>query len=210
MLNQIADKQSLEAAFREWCHQDTNVDDLLPVYLQLAEDRINEHLRITEMEASVYRESAEQRVGLPTDFLEQRRLYSVRPTSQRFGYLPPSQFYDNASLSSEGGETMAFTIEGTWFVVGFVPQEPVTYQLHYYRRWPRLVADTDNNWLLANNAGIYLFSMLLEQATENEDIGAMGKWEARFVSALNSADRRARNGRYPAGKRTLRSSVRGP
>lgn len=189
----------------------TDLTAQIPVFIQFAEERINygsmeppfvtDPLRSRDMEVNATATFAAQRVALPTDFLERRRIYIILAdgTKQELDYLPPAQFWDTRAASITG-RPVCFTIEGGEFVLGPTPDLSYTGALLYYKKITALSADGDTNWLLVKSPGAYLAGALIDGweylLDENNAEVAHKRFVGR-INALNNAERQASHGGTP-------------
>lgn len=180
-----------------------NLTSQIPIFVQLAETRIaygskenpfvSEPLRIRAMETSVDLAlvGGTQTVALPTNFLQQRRLYISATPNIEVDYITPTLFWDNW-ISSTSGPPTEYTVEGENIVFGPMPDTSYTGKILYYKKFTALSADNDTNWLLANAPGAYLHGTLLEAyryVRNMEQAMASANSFTGVVNALNDANK---------------------
>src|SRR6185312_4924309 len=81
----------LKDAIAEWLARpgDATLLPFVPVFVTLAEARLNRRLRVRAMEARTTITLASALTALPTDFLELRTLRLTGGTRATLGYAPP-------------------------------------------------------------------------------------------------------------------------
>lgn len=175
----------------------------IPVFVQLAESRIfygSDPLRVQDMETSTNLTFNTQRVSLPSDFLERRRVYIANGTSKiELEYKAPAQFW-SLSEASQSGTPKYFTIEKSEIVLAPSPDSSYTGYLLYYAKYDDLSSDSDTNWLLTNAPGVYLDGALMEAFSYLFDGEKMSFSAASFanrIASLNNADKAARHSGTP-------------
>lgn len=198
-ISTFADLKSQVASFLNR----SNLTAQIPVFVQLAEARLaygskeapfeSEPLRIRAMETSADLSlvGGTQTVALPTEFLQQRRLYISASPIIQCDYLTPTLFWENW-ISSTSGPPTEFTIEGENIVFGPTPDTAYTGKILYYKKFTALSADTDTNWLLTNAPAAYLHGTLLEAyrfVRNMEQATASLNSFCGAVNALNDANK---------------------
>jgi hypothetical protein len=118
-------------------------------------------------------------VPLPARHLSTRTIYLNTDPITKLRFLAPDQFW-SLHLSSATSKPTAYTIEGDQYIFG--PAYDASYQgrITYYRRLPRLTSDSDTNWRLENNTGLYLYGLLTHINTLIKNVEAVTFWSALF------------------------------
>jgi len=139
--------------------------------------RIKHYLQETVVELT----SADNKVTIPADFQEARRIVVdgriARPTS----------IYDSKRLVDETG----YYQRGNTYV--FLPEqtEPRELEITYYARTPAITASNQTNWLTENNFGNAIFHAALIRAyrwMKDPDAEAMEKASLQEALALIAED----------------------
>jgi len=172
----------------------TNLSDVIPDFIALAESRLYSGsrdfdmqvapLRLTEMLAT----ETESLASLPSGFLAMERL-TVPDSPRALEYVTPQRF---AGLPS-GGYPLYYTIQDNSIVVQ--GGEPETFTMSYYRRFAALTSDADTNWLLENCPSAYLYAALIEAYAHIKDdarIMTAARMYASAVNGLSDADTQMR------------------
>jgi hypothetical protein len=183
----------LVAAVADWLNRE-DLAGAIPNYVALTESRINDRLRVAQMEVTAQTYLFGGSVALPPDFLEARRIYANREGGFTTALTPlsPSQA-GNAYPVGAAGVPVHFTIVGdtlATFPNGGDSQVTMT----YYAKIPPLAA-YGTNWLLSRNPNIYLYGALTEAAPYLGDDARIETWASLFAAAcdaLQAADQRSR------------------
>ncbi len=143
---------------------------------------------------------------LPSNFVQQRRLYLDVSSGKNLDYFDPAVFWSR-NFADDSGQAQAYTIEGDFIVFAPVPDGTAYGRLLYYRRFASLSSSDDTNWALNNARGVYLYATLLEAYTFLEDDAGQLKFAAMFEDAYESANEADRKNRFPMGALSMRSQV---
>lgn len=167
----------------------------IPEFVELAEARIGNDLRVREMEATsnVTISASTRTSALPTRFVQARSIYE-QTSLNRLEYRTPAEFWSvYAGLAT--AEPEYYTIEGENFAWGPLPDAGYTAVVSHYARPAAFSADADNNAILTRWPNLYLYATLLEAALFRSDGPMITKWAAAYENMLDrahDADRRDR------------------
>lgn len=184
---------NLQASVADWLDRE-DLAARIPDFVALAESRIANRLRVSDMETVATATLTDGAVTLPADFIEARRIIS----SATGAYNTPLEFISPVHAgetypSSAAGVPVHFTISGG--VLTTYPNGGTgTVTMIYYARPPAL-AIWQANWLLTKAPDVYLYATLTEGASFQGDDVQMQKWLTLFeasVNALQAADQRSR------------------
>jgi len=175
----------LKESIASWMHR-TDLTDLIPDFVALAEERIaNElRLRLQISEATLTTVAGTQDVTLPTDWLEIENLSLNTPVKQ-LTYVN-IEHLDSKYPSDFTGEPAVYTIEGNEIYFGPCPDAVYSVGLWYYARFPAL-ATAGTNTLLTKYPSIYLYGALAEAANWAQDDILMTKCEIKYKAAVKQA-----------------------
>jgi len=159
----ITNYSELQTSVMSWLSRtgDTNLTNLVPDFITLAEASFNRILKTRQMETSDSLTPSSGLVTLPTDYLELRRIYIDTDTPIELEYLPPEQFYvkfpilTNSSISP----SRYYTIEADQIRLS---DEVTTNDIKilYYAKIPALSVSNTTNWLLTAHPDLYLAGAL--------------------------------------------------
>jgi len=190
----ISNYGELKTAIANWLDRD-NLTARIPEFITMAEAAVGRDVRVRQMEKRATASISTQYADMPTDFILQRNIQLNAASEQvRLRYLTPEQM-DMYYPSEAGGQPKAYSIIGTEFQFKPVPDAAYTIEIAYFARFSTLSADTDSNWLLTNQPGIYLYAALVQAAPYIEDDKQTQLWAALYnaeVQALNKQDKEAR------------------
>jgi hypothetical protein len=197
----------LKTAITAWLGLDTqDINNRIPEFVAMAEDRIAKDLRVAAMETTTDLTISSQRVSFPTGFLEARRLYLDSDSEKPLDYFSPSVFWAR-QFANESGKPKAFTIEGQEFVFAPSPGQTYTGKLLYYKRFTALALNTDTNWIITNARGLLLYGALLEAFIFLEDTSEAQKYAALFDQMMKATMDADRLSQYPRGALVSRSQA---
>lgn len=153
----------------------------IPVFIRLAESRMNRVVRTRQMETSGSETVSSQYVALPADFLEYRNLSIENSPPIRLEYVTPQEA-DGMRSSGIQGQPRFFTIVGNQ--VEFIPAASgQTFDYVYYAKIPALSDMATTNWLLDLHYDLYLYGALVQAALYLKDDPT--QWAVLFDSALD-------------------------
>lgn len=189
----LATYDDLKLAAANWLNRE-DLTGAIPDYITLAESRINDRLRVSQMEVTASAFLQGGSVALPPDFLEPRRLFSNAEggRASALTLITPSDAGDTYPTGA-AGVPVHYTIVGdtlTTFPNGGDGQVTMV----YYAKVPPLAA-YGTNWLLTRNPNIYLYGALIESAPYLGDDAKIETWASLFASAcdtLQATDQRSR------------------
>lgn len=166
----------LKAAVAVYAHRD-DLTALLPTFLALAEQRIYMgELNSPKVRVAAMRQFVTLANGTrPAGFLEAIKVAEAGSPDRGLTYRP----LDRMPL-----ECRAYTWDGQTLVLSQDQGFPI--DLTYYARLTTPLADSDENWLMANAPGVYLSSILVEVHRWAVDEAQAIKEAANYTSAANS------------------------
>lgn len=160
---------------------------MMPMFLGLAEGKLNRSLRTKQMETTGSLTLANGTASLPADFLELR---DARLPNR--GALRQISYADLAGLS-RGGEPIGFSVVGNEFRSGPGWSGPLS--IVYYAKIPPLTQSSPTNWLLQSDPNVYLYALVEEisiWARDADAAGAARSLKDEAVMGLMSIDERTR------------------
>jgi hypothetical protein len=149
----------------------------IPIFIQLAESRINKKLRLRDMEATVTLTLDEDGTAtLPADYLSYR---DVRLADGRPLHAVDLTFGEDTRFR---GAAAYFTISGD--EIRTFPATDADLILSYYAKVPALSSENPSSWLLRKAPEAYLYGALLESAPFMMDDARMATWGTLFEQSL--------------------------
>lgn len=200
----ITNYGELKQAVADWLDR-PNLTAEIPDFITFAQRRIHfghgqgalglDPIRVRAMETETVLSASSEKVALPSDFLESRRLILEGSPRVVLPILPTERFWRQAG-SDENGKPRRATIEIDNLVLHPAPDSEHSLNLLYYASFPALSADEDTNWLLQNAPDLYLFGSLVEANVFTRNLGAAEDYLLRYAHAafqINRSDARARS-----------------
>lgn len=174
----ITDYASLQDAIKSESHR-SDLDALIPDFIQLAERQMVRELPIRLFETSVTGTSTGT-LALPADFDRIQRL-SVITAGRKYplDYTSPNGITDYIS-----GNPYRYTVlDGQ---IQFVPETGGEYQLDYLRKLVPLSNTNTSNFVLAEHPDAYLYGGLLHLYMHTRDEEQISKYAPLFATVLAS------------------------
>lgn len=187
----INDYSTLKAAVADWLKR-SDLDSVIPTFIQLAETRVNRTVRTHQMLVQVEGVITGS-LSLPANLL-QIHSFRVKEMGQ-WVEIPPMPPEALAEMFTAGG------VFG--YVVGpddTLDQTGVEYQLSYYEEVRPLSDQDPQNWLILRQPGLYLYGALIEAYPFLKDDERMAIWQAQYqkiVDEMRISDDYARYGNAP-------------
>lgn len=195
----ISTYSELQTSVMSWLSRtgDTNLTNLVPDFITLAEANFNRLLKTRQMETSDSLTPASGLVTLPTDYLELRRIYIDTDNPIELEYLPPEQFYvkfpilTNSSISP----SRYYTIEADQI---HLSDEVKTNDIKilYYAKIPALSVSNTTNWLLTAHPDLYLSSSLAVAYGVIKNTEQEAKWLSMANNIINQIKEVDRRGKF--------------
>lgn len=181
--------------------------DLYSTWLLMAEARINQVARLSEMEARSISAPKAAFWALPDDFIEMRHIQAqLARGPQPLEYVPP-ETADNYRRNADGLGFRWFTLVDNQLEIIPHPNDDsdTAVEMFYYAKLQPLVAQADTNSVLTNYPNLYLYAFLAEAALYREDSTAMQTHLAAFDGYINQLNTSAQAGRYGGNALQLRA-----
>jgi len=175
----------------------TDLTDQIPDFIGLAERRMRREVRIRQMlvSATLTATAGNNKVTLPTDFLEARDFVVVGNPTQPLNYVSPSALSRNA-VSSTSGKPNEYTILAEQFQLSPAPDFAYSLNLLYYAA-PDFLGDSNaSNEFLVNVPDMLLYASLLEAEPYIMNDARLQTWVAMYERASASVDKSNETGQY--------------
>lgn len=198
---------TLLSALEDWNNR-SDLAALYPQFIGLAEAHFNRSLRSSEMETTVYQETAEGTIALPTDYLEMRELYIDDSPDTVLAAMDPAGLRGRYGYSATGAPA-AYTVTGTNLVLAPFPGSTITAVMTYYAKLEGLSASNDTNWLIAAHPDLYLRAVKFYSFEYLKDIQSADREIAMLdatIASINDAGNRRRTPATPLAMRPATSA----
>lgn len=190
----ISTAAQLYDAVRKYLDRD-DLTGQIPDFVVLCEARMNNTLRVSQMETTATVTLTDNAGTLPTDFLQARRVRSNASPIRDLAYAEPSWIAEHyPNTATELAEY--YTIIGS--TISTAPPSTASILLNYYRTIPPLASNASGNWLLTRAPNVYLYGTCLEAAPFLDDDSRIAVWGSlydRSIEELKGADVLGRFGR---------------
>lgn len=179
----------------------SDLTEVIPSFIRLAEIRLRRDIRIRQMlkSATTSTVGGDQTVALPTDFLQLRDLFVQTNPVKPVTYLTPSVFSRNARVT-ESGVPFQYTIIASEFKFAPVPDSAYTLEILYYFAPEFLTDSNTSNEFLANCADLLLYGALVEAEPYLMNDNRITVWANMYdrgVASLSAADDASENSGVP-------------
>ena len=189
----LTNYSELKTELESWSHRD-DVTERLDTFIDLAEAKMWQHLRIRGMEDKDATLTATSRlITVPTGYLETRRLRYISGTTRypHLKYAAP----DSLSIRSDSGTPSFYTVYGSIIELDRQPGSG-TFELTFYKKLTGLSASNATNAIMDEYPTLYLYGGLAELFAWAQDTEEEAKWRGKFMTEIMEANSRAKSGRY--------------
>ena len=165
----------------------TDLTTQIPLFIQLAENRLRRDLRIRPMlkVVTTLTTASDSTVALPSDFLEMRDIHIESTPIQTVIYQNPSNFFRNAGVTVSGMPTY-YTVTGSEFQFAPIPDSAYTLKMIYYASPTYLSVSVSSNVFLANCPDLLLYAALGEAEPYLMNDARTQTWAALYDRGLTS------------------------
>jgi len=167
----------------------TDLTTQIPLFIQLAENRLRRDLRIRPMLKVVTTSTTagDPTVSLPSDFLEMRDIHIESSPIQTIVYQNPSNFYRNTKASTaDSGAPKFYTVMGSEFQFAPIPDSAYTLKMVYYAAPTYLGTSNSSNAFVANCPDLLLYASLGEAEPYLMNDARVATWAQLYDRGLNS------------------------
>ena len=167
----------------------TDLTSQIPLFIQLAENRLRRDLRIRSMLKVVTTSTVagQATVEMPTDFLEMRDLHIDASPIHTIIYQNPSNFFRNAKAGTgTAGYPNNYTSMGSEFQFAPIPDAAYTLKMVYYAAPDYLSSTNSSNVFLANCPDLLLYASLGEAEPYLMNDARTATWAQLYDRGLNS------------------------
>lgn len=182
----ISTYAELTTALANWTDR-ADITNRIPEFVNICEARVNRKLRVREMqeEANVSLVAGTRTAAVPSDFGEVRRFYLDTSPIRKLDFMGPEDYWDRY-VSTNTGKPSVFSIEGSNFVFGPVPDAAYTGKLLYYRKLPAL--STTAHGLFVSNPDLYLYGSLVAAEPFLKNDERFPLWKGQFDEIMQELE----------------------
>jgi hypothetical protein len=175
----------------------SDLSAVIPDFIRFAELRLARDIRTRKMlkSATANMVAGDERLSLPTDFLEVRNLYTQGNPRMPVTYMSPSAFTRDAR-ADESGLPVFYTVLASEFQ--FAPQPDTAYVLEilYYAQPAVLSGSNSSNVFLANYPDALLYGSLIEAEPYLINDARSGTWATLYDRAIKNIEDSDQNSEY--------------
>lgn len=187
----------------------TDLDDKIPDFVRLAEERLRRDLRIRQMlkVATADTTADDSTVSLPSDFLAMKDIHIDSTPVRCLQFQNTSNFFRNARTTDKGVPTM-YTLLGSEFQFAPLPDSAYTLKMVYYYK-PDLLSDSNtSNIFLTTAPDLLLYGALAEAEPYLMNDERLATWSALYDRGLASLRASDDDGEYPSSPMSITLSTR--
>lgn len=181
----------------------------IPVFIQLAENRLRRDLRIRQMlkVATTDTVADDATVQIPSDFLQMRDLHINNNPITVLKYESPSNFYRN-TFSLINGVPKQYTLLADQFQLAPIPDSIMEVQMLYYAAPPYLSNTNSSNVFLATCPDLLLYATLGEAEPYLMNDPRLQTWKAMYDVGVQSLTVSDDQGEYAGSPIAISLSTR--
>lgn len=181
----------------------------IPVFIQLAENRLRRDLRIRQMlkVATTDTVADDATVQIPSDFLQMRDLHINNNPITVLKYESPSNFYRN-TFSLINGVPKQYTLLADQFQLAPIPDSIMEVQMLYYAAPPYLSDSNSSNVFLATCPDLLLYAALGEAEPYLMNDPRLQTWKAMYDVGVQSLTVSDDQGEYAGSPLAITLSTR--
>lgn len=182
----------LKAAILEWMYDRQDLASQNGSFVDLCHADLNRVLRTRRQLKSVtITADGNGTYPVPDDYLQFREVAALSNPRRVLSLVAPT-YRDKAYPYPQAGCPSVFTIDGGTITV--MPSTSSDIGMEYWAKLPALSEDTDSNWLLEENPGVYLYGALKHACIfigDQQRAATMGSMFNGLVDAIMGDDRSA-------------------
>lgn len=198
---------NLQAALKSALHR-SDLDSVIPDFIELAQDRLNKRLRLRAMESRVQASISSEYLALPDDFLGMRNFQLNTSPRARLEYATPEYLDAKYQDSSATGQPKFYTLVGGEIQLAPVPGGTYTAEMDYYAKLD--IASDSTNWVLTNAPRSYYYGSLAEAHRYMKDDQRAVEYDGLFELAIQDIEKADEKDQYPDFGLQMRSDTGAP
>jgi len=161
----------------------TDLTNVIPDFIQLAQTRMSRDLRTEKMLKVATTTMVDNTVSIPADMLEVREIHLQGNPPVILEYQSPDLFFKNFQTTLSG-RPFYFTMLGSEFQFAPQPNGNQTVQILYYSQPTFISTTTASNLFLANYPDALLYATLAEAEPYLMNDGRIQTWSALYDRAI--------------------------
>jgi hypothetical protein len=192
----IPDRDTLITAVQDWLDRD-DLNDKIPMFIQMAEALFNRELRTPQMEATSIGSASGEDIPLPEDYLAMRAIYEEGSPDRPLRGIAPTAI--RQGFDGTTGTPVAYTLVSGGIRLVPPPSSAITLTMDYFARIYPLTVSSPTNWLLEQHPDAYLYATLYNAEIYLDNIPRAAQWKGQLDEIVGRLNRTSRNDRYGAG-----------
>ncbi len=205
----LANYSNLKTSIANYLNRD-DLTSFIPDFIALAESRMNNELRVREMETidtSITTSAGTQAYTLPTGFIEAKYVLFKSDPNTILQYKATTDFFSKFNESVASGKPSFFTIIGDKINLGVKPDSATSLEIGFFKKLSALSDSNTTNSILTNYPDLYLFASLAESSPFLMQDERLQVFAGLYKEALSIANTSAENGRTASQSLQMSTTV---
>ncbi len=179
----LATYADLQTGIASWLHR-ADLAGNIPDFITLADSRINNDLRVRQMETSQASTMAAGVLAVPANYIELKDAYISSTTPYMNLDRKSAEWIYEKYPSRVVSDTPKFMArEGSNFIFGPFPDSNYVVTLVYYNKFPSLSSSV--NSVFSAYPGLWLFAALAEASPFLKNDSRVALWEEKYKYLFN-------------------------
>lgn len=191
----IEDYSGLQAYLIAKLELDAETSAQLPTFIRLAEYRLDRELTFAQRESTttLTTTAGDKTVPLPVDL---RVVKSVKTGNTTLTQKPLGKLEE--IYANQTGSARHYHVGNQFLTIAPTPGSAESLELTYVTRLPPLSDGNPTNWLLSNNADVYVYATAARIADWLEDLDAANRFDNLATAIINEIKEQASEYRHAA------------
>ena len=197
----ISNYSELKTAIASWLDR-TDLTDIIPDFIALAETRHKRDFKIRRMETRVTANTIDgsEFYSLPDDYVAMRNIKLNTDPKTPLEFLTP-EIMDRLNAGSSKGTPKAYTIKGNNIELRPIPDSVYQIEVSYYKHFTALSDSNTTNDMLTHHPDVYLYGALVEAEPYLQNDKRIQVWSGYYDRAkqdiITSNERDRHSGTTP-------------
>jgi hypothetical protein len=197
----ISNYSELKTAIASWLDR-TDLTDIIPDFIALAETRHKRDFKIRRMETRVTANTIDgsEFYSLPDDYVAMRNIKLNTDPKTPLEFLTP-EIMDRLNAGSSKGTPKAYTIKGNNIELRPIPDSVYQIEVSYYKHFTALSDSNTTNDMLTHHPDVYLYGALVEAEPYLQNDKRIQVWQGYYDRAkqdiITSNERDRHSGTTP-------------
>ena len=197
----ISNYSELKTAIASWLDR-TDLTDIIPDFIALAETRHKRDFKIRRMETRVTTNTiaGSEFYTLPDDYIAMRNIKLNTDPKTPLDFLTP-EIMDRLNAGSSRGTPKAYTIKGNNIELRPLPDGVYEIEVSYYKHFAALSDSNTTNDMLTHHPDVYLYGALVEAEPYLQNDKRIQVWQGYYDRAkqdiITSNERDRHSGTAP-------------